>query len=85
VWSRYIAARSTSFNVVRVRSVTGTSTAAPHAAAVAALVVASGVATTPSDVYTRLELSADDLGTPGFDPIYGFGRVNACCAVGVCG
>jgi subtilisin family serine protease len=60
----------------------GTSMAAPHAAAVAALVAAKyGVSATPSFVYAKLKATADDLGAPGVDPAYGHGRVNAQRAV----
>ena len=63
-------------------SFAGTSMASPHVAAVAALVVAThGSGVSPDFVYTKLEQTADDLGTPGVDPIYGHGRVNAHRAV----
>lgn len=63
-------------------SLSGTSMAAPHAAAVAALVAARyGAAATPDFIYARLKASADDLGTPGTDPLFGYGRVNALRAV----
>jgi subtilisin family serine protease len=60
----------------------GTSMATPHVAAVAALVVARyGAAATPDFIYSKLKATADDLGTPGVDPLYGYGRVNAYRAV----
>ncbi len=63
-------------------SLAGTSMATPHVAAVAALVVATyGSGVSPDFVYTKLEQTADDLGPPGVDPIYGYGRVNAHRAV----
>lgn len=56
----------------------GTSMATPHVAAVAALIKAKyGAAATPSFIYAKLKQTADDLGTPGVDPLYGHGRVNA--------
>lgn len=54
----------------------GTSMASPHVAGVAALVIAHGKATTPADVRTALESTADDLGTNGRDNTYGYGLVD---------
>jgi lantibiotic leader peptide-processing serine protease len=61
----------------------GTSMAAPHAAGVAALIVGEhDGAIAPAQVASILRRSADDLGSPGKDPFYGHGRVNAYRAVG---
>jgi serine protease len=62
---------------------TGTSMAAPHVSAAAALVVASGVLGAdppPAAIATRLERTARDLGTRGYDRRYGWGLVNAAAA-----
>ncbi|MDX5417568.1 MAG: S8 family serine peptidase [Hymenobacteraceae bacterium] len=60
----------------------GTSMASPHAAGVAALVIsANGGKMSPSHVRAILRASADDLGKPGRDPYYGYGRINALRAV----
>lgn len=60
----------------------GTSMATPHVAAVAALIVAKyGTGVSPNFVYAKLKATADDLGAPGIDPLYGYGRVNAYRAV----
>ena len=59
----------------------GTSMAAPLAAGVAALVMAANPQLSPSEVEAVLEDSADDLGDPGWDPLYGHGRLNAGAAV----
>ncbi len=59
----------------------GTSMATPHVAGVAALVIASGV-TGPDNVRRVLESTAKDLGAPGWDPVYGWGRVDAAAALG---
>jgi subtilisin family serine protease len=60
----------------------GTSMATPHVAAAAALIAAKyGAAATPDFIYAKLKATADDLGTPGFDAVYGYGRVNAYRAV----
>jgi serine protease len=61
----------------------GTSMAAPHVAATAALVVASGVLgpdPSPDAIEQRLEETARDLGPPGYDSRYGWGLVNAANA-----
>jgi serine protease len=61
----------------------GTSMAAPHVSATAALIIASGVLgrhPTPAAVERRLETTARDLGQPGRDAIYGAGLVDAGAA-----
>ena len=62
----------------------GTSMASPHIAGVAALVLSiGGTIDTPSEVREVLQSTADDIGSPGKDTIYGYGLVNAAAAVGV--
>jgi serine protease len=61
----------------------GTSMAAPHVSATAALVIASGVLgrdPSPKAITDRLLATAVDLGTPGPDEVYGFGRLDAAAA-----
>ena len=61
----------------------GTSMAAPHVAATAALVIASGVLgpkPSPAAIERRLKLTSTDLGPAGRDPHYGWGRLNAARA-----
>jgi serine protease len=62
----------------------GTSMAAPHVAAAAALVIASrvlGAAPTPTQVLTRLETTATPLSpSPRPDQAYGYGLLNAAAA-----
>ena len=60
----------------------GTSMATPHVSGVAALVIAKGNATTPDEVRTALQGTAEDLGTPGRDDTYGWGLINAVAALG---
>ncbi len=60
---------------------TGTSMACPHVAGVAALMLSVNPALTNIQLRDLLESTADDLGTPGWNPIYGHGRVNAAAAV----
>ena len=57
----------------------GTSMAAPHVSGVAALLAAKGDGR--SAIVRKILASADDLGVPGDDPVYGSGRVNAARAV----
>ena len=62
----------------------GTSMAAPHVSATAALVIASGVIgpnPTPAQIEARLKATARDLGQPGRDSRYGAGLVDAARAV----
>jgi serine protease len=59
---------------------TGTSMAAPHVSAAAALVIASGVLgrdPAPMTVERRLELTARDLGATGYDTVFGWGLLDA--------
>ncbi len=61
----------------------GTSMATPHVSAAAALVIASGILgpdPAPSAVQARLQATAIDAGVPGYDEVYGFGRLNAAGA-----
>jgi len=59
------------------RSASGTSMAAPHVTGTVAQVLAAGRASTPAEVRTLLQSTADDLGTSGFDSWYGYGLVDA--------
>ncbi|PVY42151.1 S8 family peptidase [Pontibacter virosus] len=60
----------------------GTSMAAPHAAGVAALIIGqNGGDMDPARVLAKMRATADDLGKPGRDPYYGYGRLNAHRAV----
>src|SRR6266571_1372463 len=59
----------------------GTSLSAPIVAGVAALVISVNPSLTGAQVQDILKKSADDLGAPGWDPSYGWGRVNAYKAV----
>jgi serine protease len=61
----------------------GTSMAAPHVSAAAALVIASRVVgrdPTPAAVAARLQATTVDVGVPGPDTIYGAGRLDAAAA-----
>ena len=61
----------------------GTSMAAPHVSATAALVIASGILgpnPTPTAVERRLKETARDLGPAGSDQRYGAGLIDAGAA-----
>lgn len=62
-------------------SATGTSFASPMAAGLAALVWSANPSNTGAQVFDVLKNSADDLGAPGPDRYYGWGRINAYRAV----
>jgi subtilisin family serine protease len=59
----------------------GTSFSAPIVAGVAGLVLAVNPALSNSDLVSVLKQTADDIGPPGFDFSFGWGRVNAFRAV----
>ena len=58
----------------------GTSMATPHVSAVAALVWSYFPKCSASQIRSSLDKSAMDLGTPGRDPYYGYGLVQAKAA-----
>jgi len=55
----------------------GTSASAPHVAAVAGLVWSAFPEKSATDIRTLLYSSAVDSGDPGYDPVFGHGRVDA--------
>lgn len=62
----------------------GTSFSSPAVAGVAALVRAKYPTWTPTQVRNHLQASVVDLGIRGRDQIFGYGRIDACLAVGAC-
>jgi len=59
----------------------GTSMAAPHVSGVAALIISRHPEFTAEQVRQALRNGADDLGPPGRDARYGYGRLNAARSV----
>jgi serine protease len=64
---------------VGYETLAGTSMAAPHVSGVGALLAELGI--TGAAAAQRIANTCDDLGTPGYDPVFGYGRVNALRAV----
>ncbi|HMJ00134.1 MAG TPA: S8 family serine peptidase [Gaiellaceae bacterium] len=84
VWSTVLASRKQDCGQDGYEPFAGTSMATPHVSGAAALVIAQlgRKRATPKAVYDRLKSTADDLGVPGPDPFFGYGRVDAQRAVG---
>ncbi|MDB6038490.1 MAG: hypothetical protein JWM99_2331 [Verrucomicrobiales bacterium] len=71
------AADGVSTSVPSFKNFYGTSAAAPHAAAIAALLKSAKPALAPDEIRAALTSSALDAETPGFDPNVGYGIVMA--------
>jgi len=54
----------------------GTSMAAPHVSALAALLLSRNPNLTGAQVYDRITSQAEDLGEPGYDTLYGYGLID---------
>lgn len=63
----------------------GTSASTPIVAGVVALTISVHSNATAKDIINILATTSDDLGIPGRDDKFGYGRVNACRAVGASG
>jgi subtilisin family serine protease len=63
------------------RELSGTSMAAPFVSGVVGILLAQRPELTNDQVRAILRTAADDLGAPGFDPQYGYGRVNLFTAL----
>src|SRR5262249_23568917 len=59
----------------------GTSMAAPHVSGVAALILSQHPDYSNESVRQALRASGADLGNPGFDDAFGYGRVDASAAL----
>jgi len=53
----------------------GTSAATPHVAGAAALIKSAYSSFTPDQLQTYLEINAVDMGSPGMDTLFGYGRL----------
>jgi serine protease len=76
ILSTYPAALGNSYGTM-----SGTSMASPHVAALAALLKAAKPGLTPDQIEQAMKSSAVDLGTAGKDNDYGYGRVDAVAAL----
>ena len=63
----------------------GTSMAAPHVAGLAALLLSVDSSLTPAEVRQHIRDGAIDLGAPGFDWIYGYGRIDVINSLSLVG
>ena len=79
------AADGTATSVAGFQPFFGTSAAAPHAAAIAALLLSGKPTATPAEIRTALTSSAIDVGAPGFDTVTGVGIVMAGPALAALG
>ena len=59
----------------------GTSMATPHVAGLAALIWSKYPGFTAQDVFEKIVLTSEDLGPTGFDPYYGYGRIDTYAAL----
>ena len=70
-----------SFPGGEVRSWAGSSAAAPIVSGLLALMIQADPEASANDLLQRLIGTADDLGEPGFDGIFGFGAINPALAI----
>ncbi len=59
----------------------GTSMATPHVAGLAALLLAQGLYLTRQDLFDRITQTCEDLGAGGYDPVFGWGLIDARAAL----
>jgi len=61
-------------------TMSGTSMACPHVSGVAAVAWGSHRFSNNEEIWNLLASTVDNLGVPGWDPLFGYGRVNALAA-----
>ncbi len=81
IWSTYWTAASPATYMFK----SGTSMAAGYVSGLAALLLAVNPTLTAADLRQIMRETADDLGEPGPDLLYGAGRINAGTALGAAG
>ena len=64
---------------------TGTSMAVPHVSGLAALLATVNPSLNAAGLRSVIESSAVDLGAPGLDPVFGYGRIDVARAVAAAG
>lgn len=76
---------TTSYGTSGYEKVSGSSFACPIAAGISSLLLSLDRGLNPAlrdlDIHRILELTATDMGDPGYDPLFAWGRVNAAAAV----
>jgi serine protease len=80
--SRYRAPR---FDVFAYQFFQGTSMAAPHVSGLAALLATVNPSLNALGLRAAIVASARDLGDPGYDPLFGWGRIDVARAVAAVG
>lgn len=81
IWSTYWTATDPATFAYK----SGTSMAAGYVSGLAGLLLAANPALSAADLRQIIRQAADDLGEPGWDPLYGAGRINAGLALGAAG
>jgi subtilisin family serine protease len=80
VYSTYLRSAATTCGPESgYEALAGTSMATPFVSGAAALLASHGLSN--QQIVDRLRTTSDDLGLPGRDPLYGYGRLNAARAV----
>jgi thermitase len=68
-------------NGMPITTQSGTSMATPHVSGLAGLMLSYNHALTPAQIEHLLKVTCRDLGTPGWDSLFGWGRIDARAAL----